>query len=92
MVSDMVDDESDVRVNRKMELVSVAKGNGGNAMIGISYLLKDDAKKVVKRMEMLCEDRRNDGMFWEEALYQNKEMFVKAKVVHSADVVEIKYI
>ena len=89
MVSDMVDDESDVRVNRKMELVSVANGNGGNAMIGISYLLKDDAKKVVKRMEMLCEDRRNDGMFWEEALYQNKEMFVKAKVVHSADVVEI---
>lgn len=89
MVSDMIDDESDVRVNRKMELVSVANGNGGNAMIGISYLLKDDAKKVVKRMEMLCEDRRNDGMFWEEALYQNKEMFVKAKVVHSADVVEI---
>lgn len=89
MVSDMVDDESNVRVNRKMELVSVANGTGGNAMLGISYLLKDDADKVKRRMELLCSDRHNAGMFWEEALYQNKGMIVKANVVHATDVVEI---
>ena len=33
MVSDLVDDDSDVRVNRKMELVRVSKKSGGNAMI-----------------------------------------------------------
>ena len=38
MVSDLVENESSVRVNRKMELVTVPEGNGGNAMIGICYL------------------------------------------------------
>ena len=89
MVSDMVDDNSNVRVNRKMELVSAPKETGGNAMLGICYLLKEDAKKVKENMSLLCQDRRNDGMFWEEALYDKKSMFVKAKVVHSTDVVEI---
>ena len=32
MVSDLVDDESSVRVNRKMELVSVQKKLGGNSI------------------------------------------------------------
>lgn len=40
MVSDLVENESNVRVNRKMELVTVPENVGGNAMIGISYLTK----------------------------------------------------
>ena len=40
MVSDLVENESSVRVNRKMELVTVPEGNGGNAMIGICYLTR----------------------------------------------------
>ena len=39
-----VDNESNVRVNRKMELVTVPEASGGNAMIGICYLIKADAK------------------------------------------------
>lgn len=89
MVSDMVDDDSDVRVNRKMELVSVSNGMGGNAMLGICYLVKDDAKIVREKIKELCMDKHNDSEFWEKALYENKSMIVKAKVVHSADVVEI---
>ena len=38
MVTDMVDDESDVRVNRKLELVAVDAEKSGNGMIGISYI------------------------------------------------------
>ena len=34
-------------------------------------------------------DKHNDGEFWEKALYKDKSMIVKAKVVHSSDVVEI---
>ncbi len=43
MVSDIFENESDVRVNRKNELVKVGERDGGNAMVGISYLLEEDA-------------------------------------------------
>lgn len=89
MVSDLVDNESNVRVNRKMELVTVPENSGGNAMIGICYLVKEDADFVEKRVEELCRNQRYDGSFWEEALYQKDRMIVAARVVHSVDVVEI---
>lgn len=89
MVSDLVENESNVRVNRKMELVTVPENIGGNAMIGISYLVKEDADTVSARIEELCENPRYDGSFWEEALYHKARMIVAARVVHSADVVEI---
>ena len=89
MVSDLVDNESNVRVNRKMELVTVPESSGGNAMIGICYLIKEDADTVAKRIEELCKNQRYDGSFWEEALYNKDRMIVTARVVHSTDVVEI---
>lgn len=89
MVSDLVDDESNVRVNRKMELVSVQKNKGGNSMVGISYLVKEDAEIVKQRIIELSKDHRYDDAFWEEALYKKDRMIVCAKVVHSLDVVEI---
>ena len=89
MVSDLVDNESNVRVNRKMELVPIHNSSGGNAMIGISYLVEEDAKKIRKRILELCENEKYDGAFWEEALYQKEKMEIAARVVHSSDVVEI---
>lgn len=89
MVSDLVDNESNVRVNRKMELVTVPESSGGNAMIGICYLVKEDADIVEERIEELCKNQRYDESFWEEALYNKDRMIVAARVVHSADVVEI---
>lgn len=89
MVSDLIDDKSTVRVNRKMELVTIPKAAGGNAMIGISYLLDNDAQIVKGRIEKLCNNPANDGSFWETALYDKDRMFITAKVVHSWDVVEI---
>lgn len=89
MVSDLVENESNVRVNRKMELVTVPENVGGNAMVGISYLIKEDADTVSNRIEELCKKPQYDGSFWEEALYKKDRMIVAARVVHSADVVEI---
>ncbi len=89
MVSDLVNDESNVRINRKMELVTVPESSGGNAMIGICYLVKDDANVVSKKVEELCRNQQYDDSFWEEALYNKNRMIVAARVVHSADVVEI---
>lgn len=89
MVSDLVENESNVRVNRKMELVTVPENAGGNAMIGICYLIKEDADTVSARIEELCKNPRYDGSFWEETLYNKDRMMVAARVVHSTDVMEI---
>ena len=89
MVSDLVDNDSSVRVNRKMELVKVPSEAGGNAMIGISYLLAEDAEYVRDNLEVKSKDVRYDGAFWEEALVDGNRMIVMAKVTSSLDVIEI---
>lgn len=89
MVSDIVDNDSDVRVNRKMELVSVPENAGGNAMIGISYLLEKDAKRIRERIKVLAADEEHNDDFWEIALYSQGKMTIPAHVVHASDVVEI---
>ena len=96
MVSDEIDDESDVRVNRKNELVRVNASQPGNAMVGISYLTGTTASIVKRRIEEYTKNPHYDESFWEEALYGNKNdgqepdrMIVKARVVHAANVVEI---
>lgn len=89
MVSDLVDDESTVRVNRKQELVVQKEQNGGNSMIGICYLLEKDAEVIRERLMEFDREPRYDGAFWEETLYQKDKMIVAARVVHAADAVEI---
>lgn len=89
MVSNLVSNESSVRVNRKMELVTVPEASGGNTMIGICYLIKEDADIVVNRIEELCKSQKYDGAFWEEALFNKERMIISARVVNSTEVVEI---
>lgn len=89
MVSSLVDDDSEVRVNRKMELVVTSKSNSGNAMIGITYLLDEDCQFVKRRVEELCCDREYDDAFWETALYQKGKMIIAAKVVSALEAIEI---
>lgn len=89
MVSDLIDDESSVRVNRKSELSVVSEGASGNSMVGISYLTGDVARRVEEKIKKLAADKRYEESFWEEALYDKDRMIVHAKVVHSSEVVEI---
>lgn len=89
MVSDLVDNDSTVRVNHKMELATVPYNVGGNAMIGICYLAENEAAYVRKKVSELCASTQFDKAFWEEALYKEDRMVVSAKVVHSSGVVEI---
>lgn len=89
MVSDLVDDDSDVRVNRKMELVTVPEKSGGNSMIGISYLVADKAELVKERIKSYDTNQRNDTSFWETVLYEKDRMIVPARVVHATGFVEI---
>lgn len=89
MVTDIVDDESDVRVNRKMELVHINKEQGGNSMIGISYLTDDISKFVREKLEIFCKEKKYDHFFWEETLFDGDRMILNARVVHASQYVEI---
>ncbi len=89
MVSDLIDNESTVRVNRKTELVTVPEDEPGNGMIGISYLLDEDATVVRARIEKMISEGKHDESFWEAALYEKDRMFIRARVVHGPDAVEI---
>ena len=89
MVSDLVDEGSDVRVNRKMELVKVSEHSGGNGMVGISYLTSGEADAVREKIKAFAVNPDYDDKFWEESLYLDDRMIVQARVVHAFDIVEI---
>lgn len=89
-VSDIVDDDSTVRINRKMELVSVEDGKAGNTMIGISYLLEEQAAIVREKINAYCNKKKYDRAFWEEALVDtDNKMVVYARVYKADQVFEI---
>ena len=89
MVSDLVDEASEVRVNRKTELVKLRNGIAGNGMIGISYITGNDTQIVKERILEMTKNAAYDDKFWEEALYTGDRMIVPAQIVHASDVVEI---
>lgn len=89
MVSNLLDSNSDVRINRKKELVLINKKEKGNSMIGISFLVKEDAGIVSNRLKELCNDSDYDDSFWEEALFDEDKMIVASRLVSSNDYVEI---
>lgn len=91
MVSDFLDVESSVRVDQRGALIMIPEDIHGNSMIGISYLAEEQAAVVRERITQLCEDGRNFGAFWEEALYDQSEckMIIRSRLVQADDVVEI---
>lgn len=87
MVSDLVDNESTVRVNRKIELVT--NQQSGNQMVGIAYLIEEESKIVRERLKKFDNDKKYDNSFWEETLINKDKLIARARVVHVSDVVEI---
>ena len=87
MVSDLIDDESTVRVNRKMELV--IDNQCGNKMVGIACLVEEQSKVVRERLKKFDNSEEYNDSFWEETLVENDRMIIQARVVNASDVVEI---
>lgn len=87
MVNEIIDEDSTVRVNRKLELVET--NGSGNTMVGVSYIENSDAAYIRNRLEALTKDRKMDDAFWEECLWDGDKMITQAKVVSSNEVVEI---
>ena len=88
-VSEEKDIHSDVRVNRKGELVRKALAEAGNRMVGIAYLCRDAAAALQERLAEMDGMRQYASAFWEEALYAGDRMTVPARVFPAGDAVEI---
>ncbi len=96
MVSDILDEDSWIRVNRKSELVRVVPEGKrddltkiGNRMIGISYVCNGEAEQLRENLAKLEADPIYDDKFWEEAAFKKDRMFLNAKVVSHSKTTEI---
>ncbi|MBR5523889.1 MAG: NTP transferase domain-containing protein [Clostridia bacterium] len=89
MVAENITVESSVRINRKQELAMVPPLSGGNAMVGVSYLLPEEAAIVRQRLLGMDVERRYEGAFWEETLYEGNKLLVGARLIASDQMLEV---
>ena len=88
-VSSQPDPSSDVRVNRKMELVRRNQKDSGNEMVGIAYLTGGEAEAVKRTVQKYSKESFYDESFWEEALYEKDRMIVEARVFDPEEAIMI---
>ncbi|MGB4588342.1 MAG: NTP transferase domain-containing protein [Clostridiaceae bacterium] len=88
MVKDARDEHSMIRMNRKKELVLVNEDKGIQ-MVGISYLVEEEARKVRDRIRMMAKDKMFDSNFWEEALLEEGKFITLGRIVATNDIFEI---
>ncbi len=89
MVNKVKTVESNVKVNRKMQLSKIANSEFGNQMIGISYIDQNQADKVKKMLKNFDGDRKYNDSFWEEVLFSDEKIQFWAKIVDENEIVEI---
>jgi CTP:phosphocholine cytidylyltransferase involved in choline phosphorylation for cell surface LPS epitopes len=89
-VSEYIDDDSCVRLNRKMELIYTESESGGNSMLGLSYLLESDAAQVRKRLIERNSQRKYSRDIWEMALFDENKMDAYARIMLGQSAYEIK--
>ena len=89
MVSDEKTSDSNLRINRKGELVEVKNDEIGNEIIGISYLTGNIAKSVRNNINRLIKRDDSYNMFWENSLFYYKDINIAARLVKAEDFIEI---
>lgn len=89
MITNAVDDNSFVRLNRQHELCLIPKSKAGNAMVGIAYLHFHDIERIRSQIFSLIENDKNKSAFWEIALCFRDRFLIPAKVVDVHDVMEV---
>ena len=89
MVSRQLSRESQVRVNRKQQLVRIGREEEGNAMVGIAYLTGQEAREIRQRLRIAAADPSHDEDFWEEVLYNKDKMSLLPRVVEPEAAVEL---
>lgn len=89
MINDGKDEASDVRQNRKFELVRIAENETGNGMIGLSYVAATESQDFCERLNEYANSQKHNDDFWEEVLWQNNKMIFAARTVDCKYAAEI---
>ena len=89
MVTDETSVESTVRVNRKRELVMVDEDEEGHQMIGLCYVMGQEAKAVQEKLQEFSKKPSYDHEFWECTLQDKNKWNIPSKVVNSKQLIEI---
>jgi len=78
---------STLRVGRNGMLLPTKEG--GNAMMGIAFIHKDEAEGLKNKLEEFVREGTRDDAYWEEALFSNPFPSVQAKVANHGSLIEI---
>lgn len=89
MVTNEQSIESTVRVNRKRELVMIDETEEGNQMIGLCYVMGEEAKLVQEKLQEFAKTPSYDHEFWECTLQDKNKWIIPSKVVGSEQIIEI---
>lgn len=89
MVSEKKSFKSNVRINRKQELVRCTDLQMGNQMIGIAYLQGEEAEYLRQEISERTAQERHENDFWEEALWKGERFVISARCVPVDMVYEI---
>ena len=89
MVTNEQSIESTVRVNRKRELVMIDETEEGNQMIGLCYVMGEEAKLVQEKLQEFANKPSYDHEFWECTLQDKNKWIIPSKVVNSKQLIEI---
>ena len=89
MVTDEQSIESTVRVNRKRELVMIDETEEGNQMIGLSYVMGEEATLIQEKLQEFSKKSSYDHEFWECTLQDKNKWIIPSKVVNSKQLIEI---
>ena len=89
MVTNEQSIESTVRVNRKRELVMIDETEEGNQMIGLSYVMGEEAMLIQEKLQEFSKKPSYDHEFWECTLQDKNKWIIPSKVVNSKQLIEI---
>ena len=89
MVTDEQSIESTVRVNRKRELVMIDETEEGNQMIGLWYVMGEEATLIQEKLQEFSKKPSYDHEFWECTLQDKNKWIIPSKVVDSEQIIEI---
>ena len=89
LTGDSYNENSEIFVNRKKEIVRSYKNYDKKRMIGIAYINRDDALKLASRLSLLDGENQFNSCFWEEAAFIDNKMMLRARAINDDDVTEI---
>ena len=87
LFSDKLTSKSNWSISKNHK-VKHTKSQLGNRMIGIAYLNKVDADKLVQRMSSLIK-AKNYNLFWEDALAEKDNFLINGRIIPNSEHAEI---